>query len=82
MILMEGYNCIGNFGVKGLGECATYSEVSTRCTSTATCARKRSRSFKVPLMQIVPIRSDHGDNACEHYDPPIHSSASQQHIGL
>ena len=26
---------------------------------------------KVPLLQIVPKRGDHGDNVCARYKPPI-----------
>ena len=34
----------------------------------------------VPLLQIVPIRGDHGDYVCERNETPIYTPVQQNHI--
>ena len=59
----------------------TYKEVSTRCTFTVTYARKTLWGIqRVPLLQIVPIRGDHGDYVRERYETPIYAPVQRNHI--
>ena len=58
-----------------------YKEVSIPCTFTATCASKTlSEIQKVPLLQIVPIRGDHGHYVCERYETPIYAPVPRNNI--
>ena len=48
---------------------------------TATCARENIvGDTNVPLLQIVPIRGDHGDYVCERYETPIYAPVQRNNI--
>ena len=44
------------------------------------CKANIVEDTKVPLLQIVPIRGDHGDYVCERYETHIYAPVQRNHI--
>ena len=69
------------FSQRSMGMCDIQRGVYSMYVYCDVCKENVVGDTKLPLLQIVPIRGDHGDYVCKCYETHIHYSAAKNHIG-
>ena len=77
---MTGFRRNNAFSQRPRGVCDIQRGLYSMYIYCNVCNKTIVGDTKVPLLQIVAIRGDHGDYVCEHYEMPIFAPVQRNHI--
>ena len=77
---MTGFRRNIDFSQRSRGVCEIQRGVYSMYVYCDVCKENIVGDTKVPLLQIVPIRGDHGDYVCERYETPIYAPVQRNNI--
>ena len=77
---MTGYKRNIAFLQRSRGVCDIQRGVYSMYVYCDVCKENVVGDTKVPLLQIMYIRVDHGDYVCERYETPIYIQVQRNHI--
>ena len=77
---MTGFRRNFAFSQRSTGVCDIQRGVYSMYVYCDLCMKNIVGDTKVPLLQIVPIRGDHGDYVCERYETSIYAPMHRKNI--
>ena len=77
---MTGFRSSIAFSQRSRGVCDIQRSVYSMYVYYDMCKENVVGDTKVQLVQIVPIRGDHGDYVCDCYETPIYIPVQRNHL--